>query len=137
MICKIDGSDKILSMQCPHCQSQQVIKNGNHQLRDGTPMQNYLCKSCRKRFSERTGTPMARLRTPTSIVSLALKMRGDGMGVRASGRVLDKAHSTILRWQQRLAKQSETWSPPAPERSEVTLENDELYTRVGENLSPQ
>ena len=80
---------------------------------------------------------MARLRTPTSIVSIALKMRGEGMGVRASGRVLTKSHSTILRWQQRLAQQSDAWSPPAPEGSEVTLENDELYTRVGENLPPQ
>lgn len=80
---------------------------------------------------------MARLRTPTSIVSIALKMRGEGMGVRASGRVLTKSHSTILRWQQRLAQQVDSWSPPAPKGSEVTLENDELYTRVGENLPPQ
>ncbi|CAA9550399.1 hypothetical protein AVDCRST_MAG81-1824 [uncultured Synechococcales cyanobacterium] len=124
-------------MRCPHCQSEQVIKNGNHRLQDGTPMQNYLCKSCHKRFSERTGTPMARLRTPTSIVSLALNMRSEGMGVRASGRVLTKSHTTILRWQQRLAEQADAWSPPAPESSEVTLEHDELYTRVGENLPPQ
>ena len=80
---------------------------------------------------------MARLRTPTSIVSIALKMRGEGMGVRASGRVLAKSPSTILRWQQRLAEQADAWSPPAPEGSEVTIESDELYTRVGENLSPQ
>lgn len=124
-------------MRCPHCQSQQVIKNGNHPLQNGTRMQNYLCKICGKRFSERTGTPMARLRTPTSIVSLALKMRGEGMGVRASGRVLDKSHSTILRWQQRLSDQESAWSPTAPDGSDVTLENDELYTRVGENLPPQ
>lgn len=86
---------------------------------------------------ERTGTPMARLQTPTSTVSLALKLRGEGMGVRASGRVLDTYHSTILRWQQRLAEQESAWSPTAPEGSDMTLENDELYTRVGENLTPQ
>lgn len=80
---------------------------------------------------------MARLRTPTSLVSLALKMRGEGMGVRASGRVLDKSHSTILRWQQRLSNQESAWSPTAPDGSDVTLENDELYTRVGENLPPR
>lgn len=99
-------------------------------------MQNYLCKACRQRFSERTGTPMARLRTPPSIVSMALKMRGEGMGVRASGRVLNKSHSTILRWQQRLSEQESAWSPSAPEGSDVTLENDELYTRVRENSPP-
>jgi hypothetical protein len=80
---------------------------------------------------------MARLRTPTSTVSIALKMRSEGMGVRASGRVLDKSHSTILRWQQRVAQQEVDWSPAAAEGSDVTLENDELYTRVNENLPPQ
>jgi hypothetical protein len=59
------------------------------------------------------------------------------MGVRASGRVLDKSHSTILRWQQRLSNQESAWSPTAPDGSNVTGENDELYTRVGENLPPQ
>jgi hypothetical protein len=80
---------------------------------------------------------MARLRTPTETVSLAMKMRGEGMGVRASGRVLDKSHSTILRWQERMSQQEREWSPTAPEGSDVTLEQDELYTRVGENLPPQ
>lgn len=80
---------------------------------------------------------MFRLRTPTSIVSIALKMRGEGMGVRASSRVLDKSHSTILRWEARMAAQAATWSPPVPVGSDITLENDELYTRrVGENLPP-
>jgi hypothetical protein len=60
------------------------------------------------------------------------RSRSEAKGVRASGRVLNKSHSTILRWQQRLAEQADAWSPPAPEGSEVTLENDELYTRVGE-----
>jgi transposase-like protein len=98
-------------MNCPHCQSQQVIKNGKHYLQDGTPMQNYLCKDYGKRFSERTGTPMARLRTPTSTVSIALKMRSEGMGVRSSGRVLDKSHSTILRWQLRISHELKDQCP--------------------------
>ena len=123
-------------MQCPHCQSQQVVKNGKHHRHDGTAIQNYLCKACRKRFSERTGTPMARLRTPASVVSLALKMRTEGMGIRASGRVLEKYHVSIMRWEQRLADQQKHWSPPALEGESITVEGDEVYTRVGENLPP-
>jgi len=72
---------------------------------------------------------MARLRTPTTVVSYALKMRSEGMGVRASRRVLDKSHSTILRWEARSAAPEAAWSPPAPVGSKDTLENDELYTR--------
>lgn len=123
-------------MECPHCQSQKVIKRGFDSLQDGTPVQRYQCQACQKRFNERTGTPMARLRTSSSVVSYALNARTEGMGVRATGRTFSKSHATILRWEKRLADQADNWSPPAPEGAEVTLEGDEVYTRVDENLPP-
>jgi len=79
---------------------------------------------------------MFRLQTPPSTIFLALKMRSEGMGIRASGRVLGKSHSNIIRWEKRLARQVTAWSPPAPDTADLTLEGDELYTRVGENLPP-
>jgi transposase-like protein len=96
-----------LKMKCPHCQSEQVVKNGRDYHQDGKAIQNYLCKGCGKRFNERTGTAMSRLRTPASIVSYALKMRTEGMGIRASGRVLEKSHTSIMRWEEKLANQSQ------------------------------
>ena len=79
---------------------------------------------------------MTRLRTSPQVVSLALKMRTEGSGMRATGRVLDKSHATISLWEQRVAGQAIDWSPPAPAASEVTVEGDEVYTRVGENFPP-
>ena len=79
---------------------------------------------------------MSRLRTSPNVVSLALKMRSEGMGIRASGRVLEKSHVSIMRWEQKMADQAQQWSPSAPAGSDVTIEGDEVYTRVGENLSP-
>ncbi len=58
-------------MKCPHCDSQKIIKNGKHHHQDGKAIQNYLCKECGKRFSERTGTPMSRLRTPADLFKQA------------------------------------------------------------------
>ena len=123
-------------MQCPYCQSSSVVKNGKYMLHNGSEIQHHLCKACGKRFSGKTGTPMAGLRTSPEVVAIAIKMRGEGMGVRASGRVLEKSHATILRWEKRVAAQAPGWSPNAPADSEVTLESDEVYTRVGENLPP-
>jgi hypothetical protein len=87
---------------------------------------------------------MARLRTPSNVVEYALKSRTEAkgwvfgpQGHRATGRMYNKSHATILRWEERLARQTEHWSSPAPEDSEITLEGDEIYTRVGENLPPQ
>ena len=62
---------------------------------------------------------MVRLRNDSTIVESALKSRGEGMGVRATGRVYGKSHATILRWEERLAGQSAAWSPPAPADSEA------------------
>lgn len=79
---------------------------------------------------------MARLRTPPELVSAAINVRTEGLGVRATGRSFGKSHASIIRWERRLADQEDNWSPPAPAGAEVTLEGDEVYTRVGENLPP-
>ena len=123
-------------MDCPHCQSSNVVKNGTKPLKDGTPIQRYRCHACHRVFNERTGTPMAGLRTSLKDVSLALRMRSEGMALRASGRVLGYSHSTIANWEDRVAQHEASWHPPAPETYEPTLEGDELYTRVSENLPP-
>lgn len=124
-------------MNCPTCQSQNVVRNGTTKRQDHSVVQKYLCKACNRQFNERTGTPLSRLRTPSVIVGAALNVRTEGLGVRATGRSFGKSHSTIMRWEQRLAQQTRAWSPPAPEGSDVTLEGDEVYTRVGENLPPR
>lgn len=124
-------------MGCVHCQSERVVKNGRKTLKTGQVIQNYLCNGCGRRFNERSGTPMARLRTPVEQVEMAIKMRGEGLGVRATGRVVGKSPSIITGWEKRLSDHLVEWSPKAPEGGEVTIEGDELYTKVGENLPPR
>jgi transposase-like protein len=122
-------------MKCPKCENEKAVKNGKVNLKDKSRLQKYRCKECTQRFNERTGTPMARLRAPVKLVEMAIKARTEGMGIRATGRILEKSHSTISRWEQRLAAKVEKWSPVAPEKAEVTIEGAEVYTRVGENVS--
>jgi transposase-like protein len=128
---------ELKAMKCPYCQSERSSKNGVRTLKTQQKVQYYRCGACHRNFNQRTGTPMARLRTPSQIVGFALHSRTEGMGVRATGRVYDKSHSTIINWEKRVANQVEKWSPPAPKTQEITLEGDEVYTRVGENLPPQ
>jgi hypothetical protein len=49
---------------------------------------------------------MSRLRTPVETVEMAVKVRGEGLGNRATGRVLGKSPSSISAWEERLASQS-------------------------------
>jgi transposase-like protein len=123
-------------MTCIYCESAKVVKNGTKKLKTGQVIQNYICRNCGQHFNERSGTPMARLRTDLNIVEMALKVRGEGLGIRATARILDKAPSSISSWEERLSTQLKSWSPQAPKNGEVTIEGDEVYTRVGENLPP-
>ena len=53
------------------------------------------------------------------------------MGIRASGRILEKSHISIMRWEQKMAAQSQQWSPPAPAGAELTVEGDtELFAKA-------
>ena len=45
---------------------------------------------------------MVRLRTPSNIVEHAPNNRAEGTDVRATGRVYNKSHATILRWEEQL-----------------------------------
>jgi hypothetical protein len=60
-------------MNCIHCQSEAIVKNGTKTLKTGQVLQQYLCNTCGRRFNERSGTPMARLRTPVTTVEMALR----------------------------------------------------------------
>ena len=76
---------------------------------------------------------MHRIRASTEKVAMVLRSRSEGLGLRAAGRVSGNSHSSIARWEARLADHQENWSPtPSPE-IEVTLEGDELYTKVRKN----
>ena len=79
---------------------------------------------------------MSRLRTDSIVVSYAISARTEGMGLRATGRTFGISHSTVADWEERFAAQAAKWSAPAPANAEVTVEGDEVYTRVRENLSP-
>jgi hypothetical protein len=74
-MCKMIASHGLEPMHCPECESQQIVKNGKVTLQGGAVVQKYVCKACRKQFNDRTGTPMARLRTPSTIVTLAMNVR--------------------------------------------------------------
>ncbi len=125
-------------MNCVHCQSEKVVKNGTKRLKSNNDvLQQYLCNNCGRRFNERTGTPMAGLRTSVEVIEMALTARGEGLGVRAAARVVKKSPSRITAWEERMSEHLENYSPPAPEGGDVTIEGDEVYTRVRENLSPR
>jgi transposase-like protein len=83
-----------------YCESERVVKNGKDQA-SGQIIQTYRCNDCGRRFNERSSTPMARLRTAPEVISMAMKVRSEGLGIRATRRVLEKSAASIITWEKR------------------------------------
>jgi hypothetical protein len=62
---------------------------------------------------------MARLRTPPEVISIAMKVRSEGLGIKATGRVLGKSDGNIINWEKRLSAQLSSWLPNAPKRRDA------------------
>ncbi|MBF0419462.1 MAG: IS1 family transposase [Magnetococcales bacterium] len=107
-----------------------TVHNGDRSL--------HRCKGCGAIFSETFGTPMENLKSPISKVASALKIRSEGMGLRATGRVMDMDKNTISEWERRFADQKETLMLYAfcHQFVSLTFEGDELYTIVGKRTEP-
>ena len=54
---------------------------------------------------------MHRLRTPTAVVEIARQASSEGLGIRATGRVVRQARNSIRTWEARLATQAKQLSP--------------------------
>jgi len=67
----------------------------------------YLCRECRRTFSENRGTFFFGLQTPREKVLTALKMIAEGGGIRATGRAIGVDKDTVQRWVERAGKHVE------------------------------
>ncbi len=81
---------------------------------------------------------MENIKTPISKVASALKLRCEGLGLRATGRVLQANKRTITEWEDRFADKKETLMLYAFCHNfiSLTFEGDELYTTVGRRTDP-
>lgn len=81
---------------------------------------------------------MQDIKSPISKVASALKLRGEGLGLRATARVLQSNKRTITEWERRFAEQKATLMLYGfcHQFISLTFEGDELYTVVGKRVEP-
>ena len=81
---------------------------------------------------------MANIKSPISKVAAALRLRSEGLGLRATGRVLQSNKHTISEWESKFADLKATLMLYAfcHEFVSLTFEGDELYTIVGKRTDP-
>ena len=100
---------EIVSQQhCPKCGSSQLKAYKKYDTLNHGKRQIFKCNECDKAFAETAGTPMQDLKSPISKVASVLKVRSEGMGLRATARVFGMDKKTISVWEQQFAALKET-----------------------------
>ena len=95
---------KYLDIACPnpkckhHGKKGNVVSNGTYRTRSTGKARLFLCRTCGKAFSSRTGTTFFDLRSPKKKVLTGLRLLAEGLGLRGTSRVLEIKLDTIRKW---------------------------------------
>jgi transposase-like protein len=97
---------KYLDISCPNPKCKHhgqkgfanVVSNGTYRTRSTGKARLFLCRTCGKAFSSRSGTAFFDLRTPKKKVLMGLKLLAEGLGLRGTSRVLETKLDTARRW---------------------------------------
>ena len=122
-------------MDCPHCRSTATSKRKH---RTSLGYCRFSCRSCRRRFNERTGTPFNDLQFPTDIVLLAVlwrlryKLRFRDVAELLLQRGYEVTHETVRAWEFRFTPLlSEQLRTRRRGKAGHSWYLDETYVKVG------
>lgn len=118
---------------CPHCSSTKAHKDG----RDRARKQRYRCSSCRRSFTNCTGTPFENHRWPRDVIVMAVcwyfSYRLSAANVRnlLAERGLDVSRQTVADWVQKFGILLAAAGRHHAKRVGSRWFVDETYVRVG------
>lgn len=112
-------------MKCNQCGGEAVVKNGHS--RHGR--QRWLCRGCGKTSGERDHR-----RVPEEKRSSALAHYLEGVGLRATQRLVGVSHNSVMNWVLEEVE-GQTLASVTPDEVQW-VEADELWTYVGKKKRP-
>jgi transposase-like protein len=111
-----------------------VVSNGTYQTRSTGKARLFLCRTCGKAFSSRTGTAFFDLRSRKKKILMGLRLLAEGLGLRATSRVLEIKLDTIRKWLAVAALHCEQVSDMLLRDLKLSqVQVDELWTFVKKN----
>ncbi len=82
-ICKIIKNENS-SICCPHCHSENIVKNGHTKKK----LQTYKCKNCNKRFNDLTGTVFHHTHLSYEQITNFFKCMRDKFSIRKTAKIV-------------------------------------------------
>jgi len=108
-----------------------IVGYGTYTTAHGEVRQMYLCRVCRRPFSETAGTPFFGLKTPVQTVCIALQELAEGLGIRAVARIHGVKPEVVLEWLKKAGQHCQALSECLLRDLHVTqVQLDELWTFV-------
>ena len=121
-------------MTCPHCRSTATARRPD---RTELGYRRFRCRSCGRRFNERTSTPFNDLQYPTDIVLLAVlwrlryKLSFRDVAEMLLQRGFEVTHETIRHWEIRFAPiLADRLRAKRRGRASISWYIDETYVKV-------
>jgi transposase-like protein len=112
-------------MECKHCQSQQVVKDG----KNGSGSQRYLCRACTRHFTPEPNS----IGYDDEIKQAAVKDYLDDGNFRRIGRRLKVNHQSVVNWVNQAARTLQADDAPRPViDDDAVVELDELFTFIAD-----
>jgi transposase-like protein len=119
-------------VRCPSCDSAAVVRNGRDENRPAC--QRWLCKSCKMRFDDLTGTVLAGHHQPLRIWGLCLYLMGLNLSNRQIAQELDLSEGNVQTMTEQLRQGLVERQPEARLTGEVEI--DEVYIVAGHKGNP-
>jgi len=112
-------------LTCPRCQGSHIRKNG----RSRHGHQRYVCVSCKATFGQEDHR-----RVDPALREDALRHYAEGVGLRATERLVGPSHNSIMRWvRQEVAGKA---LAKLDEAQVQYVEADELWSYAGQKKIP-
>lgn len=121
---------------CPSCNSQNTKIHTNYDTMNHGQRVIHKCNECERFFASTFNTFLAGIRKPISLIIQVMMSRTEGLGFNAACRTFEIAKNTLLDWEMKFSGIKQTLLLYALVHSfiKLTIEGDEVYTRVGKNV---
>ena len=119
-------------VRCPSCDATHVVRNGRDDNRPAC--QRWLCKFCKARFDDLTGTVLAGHHQPLRVWVLCLYFMGLNLSNRQTAQELDLNEGDVQAMTGQLRQGLVERQPDI--RLEGEVEADEVYVVAGHKGNP-
>jgi transposase-like protein len=124
---KADIETEPEEQHCPHCKSALIMRNGKNKGK-----QMYLCRNCKRSFSEKTTSAIAHSRSSATVWKQVISDTVDGVPIDKTADSLDVHHETVFNMRHKILYCIEQSLIKNPTALTGVCETDETYVLESE-----